>query len=340
MFSSHAKNVQRGAKNAAGQQLSLSSFFSKPSSVVSPAASRSDDVHGTVPCLEASPIARAADSHRLEPADSPTPSLPSSPERRTYVVTAQPASSLNLASGASDTVRQKVSKYCRAPGKQMCSFGRTCYRKNPKHFEEEDHPADHPFLCTPADEADEQPPLPKRARSYETVAVLWTAAPSAAAGAGALAANAFSLAEVPEARVTPSLAKPVDEDETDEDDHGSGEPANAKQPRGIGAWEEPTDDDSLMAFDMDATIAVHHVNHPRGLNPLASKTRRTHLPSRTRQLCCQLSFPLWLSGECGIFVQRCPQWHGRHKHVYTHVCRRCFRVLEHPPRSELTIQQE
>jgi len=36
--------------------------------------------------------------------------------------------------------------YERAPGKQVCNFGTKCYRKNPEHFAQYDHPADHPYF--------------------------------------------------------------------------------------------------------------------------------------------------------------------------------------------------
>ena len=41
------------------------------------------------------------------------------------------------------------SPYWRAPGKPPCKFGAACTRKNPQHFAEEDHPDDHPLLCSP-----------------------------------------------------------------------------------------------------------------------------------------------------------------------------------------------
>ena len=49
-------------------------------------------------------------------------------------------------------------KYCRAPGKPACPYGRSCYRKNPRHFEDEDHPADHPLIA--ASVAQVSSPLP------------------------------------------------------------------------------------------------------------------------------------------------------------------------------------
>lgn len=49
-------------------------------------------------------------------------------------------------------------KYSCAPGKPVCSYGRNCYRKNPQHFEEEDHPADHPLIA--ASGIQESSPLP------------------------------------------------------------------------------------------------------------------------------------------------------------------------------------
>ena len=40
--------------------------------------------------------------------------------------------------------------YERAPGKQVCNFGTKCYRKNPEHFAQYDHPADHPYFIQDA----------------------------------------------------------------------------------------------------------------------------------------------------------------------------------------------
>mmetsp|Transcript_17474 Transcript_17474/g.44758 ORF Transcript_17474/g.44758 Transcript_17474/m.44758 type:complete len:351 (+) Transcript_17474:77-1129(+) len=39
-----------------------------------------------------------------------------------------------------------VGKYAQAPGRPPCAFGASCYRKNPAHFIEEDHPAEHPLI--------------------------------------------------------------------------------------------------------------------------------------------------------------------------------------------------
>ena len=40
--------------------------------------------------------------------------------------------------------------YARAPGKPACSFGLKCYRKNPSHFTELDHPDTHPLIVQAA----------------------------------------------------------------------------------------------------------------------------------------------------------------------------------------------
>ena len=50
------------------------------------------------------------------------------------------------------TATARAPKYGRAPGKKMCAHGIKCYRKNPAHFTDEDHPADHPFLVQAAAE--------------------------------------------------------------------------------------------------------------------------------------------------------------------------------------------
>eukprot|EP00930_Biecheleria_cincta_P091799 TRINITY_DN8145_c0_g1_i4.p1 TRINITY_DN8145_c0_g1~~TRINITY_DN8145_c0_g1_i4.p1 ORF type:complete len:449 (+),score=86.26 TRINITY_DN8145_c0_g1_i4:31-1377(+) len=67
--------------------------------------------------------------------------------------------------------------YSRALGKPACAFGVSCYRKNPTHFIEEDHPADHPLIRGAADAATaapeesclsgSHPPGPKRKRTRE-----------------------------------------------------------------------------------------------------------------------------------------------------------------------------
>ena len=40
----------------------------------------------------------------------------------------------------------RMAIYCRAPGKPMCQYGTGCYRRNPIHFEQEDHPDEHPLI--------------------------------------------------------------------------------------------------------------------------------------------------------------------------------------------------
>lgn len=40
-----------------------------------------------------------------------------------------------------------LGKYQRAPGKPRCRYGKSCTRKNPQHFIDEDHPIDHPLLA-------------------------------------------------------------------------------------------------------------------------------------------------------------------------------------------------
>lgn len=36
--------------------------------------------------------------------------------------------------------------YKRAPGQPICNYGTGCYRKNPDHFAQYDHPAEHPLF--------------------------------------------------------------------------------------------------------------------------------------------------------------------------------------------------
>ena len=38
-------------------------------------------------------------------------------------------------------------EYHRAPGKPLCPYGTACTRKNPFHFEQNDHPSDHPLIA-------------------------------------------------------------------------------------------------------------------------------------------------------------------------------------------------
>ena len=40
--------------------------------------------------------------------------------------------------------------YRRAPGRAPCPYGARCYRTNPAHFVEADHPADHPLVAAAA----------------------------------------------------------------------------------------------------------------------------------------------------------------------------------------------
>lgn len=118
----------------------------------------------------------------------------------------------------------------------MCSFGSGCYRKNPKHFEEVDHPADHPLLSTEL----EQPPL-KCARARDLIG------PYDAGAAPPAAVEAVESSSVAEATVTP----PMDaETQTAMD--------RVRAPAAAMLTDDAVlDDASLMGFDMDAAIASH-----------------------------------------------------------------------------------
>ena len=74
--------------------------------------------------------------------------------------------------------RERKATYGRAPGKPACSFGKGCYRKNPKHFAEEDHPDGHPLIAgeAAAAAAAARPPPP----AVPPPAALPAAAPPAA----------------------------------------------------------------------------------------------------------------------------------------------------------------
>ena len=58
--------------------------------------------------------------------------------------------------------------YARAPGKPLCQHGANCYRNNPLHFLEFDHPADHPKM--PRDDAVD-PPAKRQLRGSDRAAV-------------------------------------------------------------------------------------------------------------------------------------------------------------------------
>jgi predicted alpha/beta-hydrolase family hydrolase len=52
----------------------------------------------------------------------------------------------------------------RAPGQPLCAHGVQCYRNNPLHWEEFDHPADHPKLKRTAEEGSPSGPPAKKAK--------------------------------------------------------------------------------------------------------------------------------------------------------------------------------
>jgi len=70
---------------------------------------------------------------KQSPEPSPKPSPRQSPQR-----------------GAQAGRHGSATVYARAPGQPMCRFGTRCYRKNPSHFVEADHPDDHPFFVQAA----------------------------------------------------------------------------------------------------------------------------------------------------------------------------------------------
>ena len=41
----------------------------------------------------------------------------------------------------------RADEYHRAPGKPLCPYGTACTRKNPLHFQQHDHPSDHPLIA-------------------------------------------------------------------------------------------------------------------------------------------------------------------------------------------------
>ena len=42
------------------------------------------------------------------------------------------------------------SPFAQAPGKPPCKYGLSCYRQNPQHWRDYDHPADHALLVAAA----------------------------------------------------------------------------------------------------------------------------------------------------------------------------------------------
>ena len=65
-----------------------------------------------------------------------------------WVRAAAPPENAVSTSGGTVVVRSaRGTHYRRAPGQRHCKYGAKCYRKNPKHFEEEDHPAEHPLIA-------------------------------------------------------------------------------------------------------------------------------------------------------------------------------------------------
>ena len=115
----------------AAKQTTLASFFAKPAA---PAA--------------APPVPPS--SATVPPAPLPATAMPAAPP---------PAAN-----------SKGRAKYGCAPGKPACSFGRDCYRKNPRHFEDEDHPADHPLIAAAGTE-----PQPAPAVTGTKRPAAWTA---------------------------------------------------------------------------------------------------------------------------------------------------------------------
>ena len=66
-----------------------------------------------------------------------------------------------MAEPGSTAVMPPAPLYTRAPGKPLCQYGTKCYRKNPEHFAQFDHPVDHPyFIQDAACPAPPPPPAP------------------------------------------------------------------------------------------------------------------------------------------------------------------------------------
>jgi hypothetical protein len=61
----------------------------------------------------------------------------------------RPVRKLRIMQGASTPEPKPTvaNEYRRAPGKPMCRYGTACTRKNPFHFQQQDHPSDHPLIA-------------------------------------------------------------------------------------------------------------------------------------------------------------------------------------------------
>ena len=69
-----------------------------------------------------------------------------------------------MAEPGSTAVMPPAPLYTRAPGMPLCQYGTECYRKNPEHFTQFDHPVDHPyFIQEAACLAPPPPPAPRLA---------------------------------------------------------------------------------------------------------------------------------------------------------------------------------
>jgi len=80
-----------------------------------------------------------------------------------------------------------VPTYSRAPGRPACPFGINCYRRNPAHFESEDHPAEHPLLAAANSQQSQQRPAAVPAPAAAASAPAPAASEESNAGDGARA---------------------------------------------------------------------------------------------------------------------------------------------------------
>jgi len=71
---------------------------------------------------------------------------PLSPDKRPTTIDLDGGSTTSFTTPAAAKCGSPSMRFSRAPGKPMCPYGSGCYRHNPEHFRERDHPLDHPLI--------------------------------------------------------------------------------------------------------------------------------------------------------------------------------------------------
>lgn len=160
-----------------------------------------------------------------------------------------------------------MSTYGRAPGRPQCSHGRDCYRKNPTHWGEYDHPESHPFLVGSASEPAAQrqkldAPQPAAAPAPQLNPKAKTFTPSVAACFGS---SASSSGAVPLLRSVPVPP-------------GWDVVGGSLLVRAYGQFAPAA---RVAAFDFDGCLADTPLG---GFDPDAWKMQFAHVPAVLRQL--------------------------------------------------------